>query len=371
MLPYKQIITVGIWFLIWNASPFIAQQPTCDVENRFGVVDHLSWRFLYSQEDMDRALDMMNAAGIGWIRLNWSWKDIEPEQGQLNYDQFDKVAVSAAEHRIQLLAILTSIPPWSSTAPDELKEQYGNLAPVDRYRPADIEDWLLYARRVVERYDGDGHEDAPGSPRISHWEVWNEPNLKLFWPPAPDPAEYVQLLARTHEAIMGADPSAIVVLGGLSGSGVRPDGTGYLQRIYELEGASYFDVVSVHHYLHPTLGKIEQLESALTATREVMDTNGDSDIPLWLTEIGWSDAPNAWGAPTSPPEEIAQWLTDVYTAALPAEKIFWYNFRNIFDGSAEVEHNFGLVKNDFTPKSAYEAYASVTQDFDCIVMEVR
>jgi hypothetical protein len=161
------------------------------------------------------------------------------------------------------------------------------------------------------------------------------------------------------------------VLSGLSGSGVRKDGTGYLQKIYELGGAPYFDVVSVHHYLHPTLGTIEQLGSALTATREVMDANGDSDIPLWLTEIGWSDAPNAWGAPTASSDEIALWLVEVYTAPLPTDKIFWYNFRNIFDESEEVEHNFGLVKHDFTPKVAYEAYAAVTKASDCVVIELH
>ena len=89
-----------------------------------------------------------------------------------------------------------------------------------------------------------------------------------------------------------------------------------------------------------------------------MDENGDADIPLWLTEIGWSDAPDAWGQPTATPEEVAAFLTRVYTG-LPVDKIFWYNFRNIFDGSPDVEHNFGLVNNDFTPKPSYQAYAAL------------
>jgi polysaccharide biosynthesis protein PslG len=359
-------ISLSVGMLLARAG-FIIGRTDCESfsqEGRFGVVENLSWQFLYGPKDIDRALDMMVTAGINWVRLNWSWKDIEPEQGQFNYSQFDRVVAAAAERDVQLLAILTSVPPWSSTAPDELKNQYGNLAPVDRYRPANPDDWKLYVQWVVERYDGDGLEDAPGSPRIGHWEVWNEPNLSLFWPPEPDVREYVELLKISYEAITQADPSATVVLGGLSGSGINAEGTGYLQQIYKLGGAPYFDIVSVHHYLHPIEGKLERLQVNLLALREVLDTY-DADIPIWLTEIGWSDAPNAWGSPTVSEQEIAEFLIAVYSTELPVEKIFWYNFRNIVDGSSEVEHNFGLVHSDFTPKPAYDAYKAVTQQREC------
>jgi hypothetical protein len=297
---------------------------------------------------------MMSAAGIGWVRLNWSWKDFQPQEGEFHFEQFDTVAEMAAEHGIHLLPILTAVPAWASTAPEALIAERGNLAPVDRYRPRDLDEWLTYIHTVVERYDGDGIDDAPGSPRVTHWEVWNEPNLALFWPPIPDAAEYVSLLAATHTEIMTADASATVVLGGLSGADA-----GYLQAIYDAGGAPFFDVMSIHFYIHPTLGSISGLQNALTSTRDLLAANGDAEIPIWLTEIGWSDAPNAWGQPTATQAEIAAFLTQIYTLPLEAEKIFWYDFRNIFDGSPEVEHNFGLVYNDFTPKPAYEAYVEI------------
>ena len=325
-----------------------------DDTNRFGVVDHLTWRFLYSAEAMDTALTMMTEAGIGWVRTNWSWKDFQPEEGPFIFEQFDMVARLASEHGVNLLPILTAVPAWASTAPAALIAERGNLSPVDRYRPRDMDEWLTYVRTVVERYDGDGIDDAPGSPHISHWEVWNEPNLALFWPPEPNVEEYVSLLASTHAEVMRTDPTATVVLGGLSGPGGE-----YLQAVYDVGGATYFDVVSVHLYIHPTLGSVEGLQDALEGTRRTLALNGDQDTSIWLTEIGWSDAANAWGQPTASQLEIADMLTEVYEASLEADKIFWYNFRNIFDDSPDVEHNFGLVYNDFTPKAAYEAYAEV------------
>ena len=334
--------------------------PPSRMENRYGVVAHLSWRFLYDEMEMTRAVEMMEAAGIGWVRLNWSWKDMQPEAGDpFNYTQFDLAARLTAENGIQLMPILFSIPAWAGTAPPELIAEKGSLAPVDRYRPADWETWRTYVQNVVERYDGDGIDDAPGSPRISHWEVWNEPNIALYFPPAPNAQEYLDLLKLTHDTVMQADPTATIILGGMAGTGVNEEGTGFIQQLYDLGAADYFDVVSIHIYVYPGEGAVEAVQERVAFTRAVMDDHGDSEKPLFLSEIGWSDAPNAWGQPTVPQEDIAAFLREVYTAPLPADVIFWYNFRNIFDDSADVEHNFGLVYNSFAPKPAYLAYQEV------------
>lgn len=331
---------------------------SADGINRFGVNEPMGWTGLYPPERMAQSLDMMAEMGIGWVRLNWAWKDLQPQPGAFDYSHYDTIIELAAQRHIQVLPVLAAVPAWSSTAPDDLKAKYGNLSPIDRYRPQHIEDWLNYVRNVVERYDGDGIDDAPGSPRMSYWEVWNEPNIALFWPPKPNAAEYKALLAATHDAILSADPTAKVVLGGLTQGGVNADRSGYLQELYDAGAALYFDVVSVHWYSYPKLGAAP-VQNAIETVRAVMNDNGDPSKPIWLTEIGWSDAPNAWNAPTVSKEDVAKYLTAVYTAPLPVEAIFWYNFRNIFLNSPDVEHNFGLVYADFTPKPAFEAYKAL------------
>jgi hypothetical protein len=324
--------------------------------NRFGVNEPLGWPSLYPPERLERSLSAMAEAGIGWVRLNWAWKDIQPQEHILDYAHLDDIARIAAEHQIEILPILMTVPAWSSTAPDELKAARGSLSPVDRYQPADINDWLAYVRNAVERYDGDGIDDAPGSPRMDYWEVWNEPNISPFWPPAPSAAEYLAFLMATHQAIREADPTVKVILGGLANAGFNGDGSSYLQDLYELGAAPYFDVVSIHIYSYPEHGAGPVL-SIVERVRALMDTNGDTGKPLWLTEIGWSDAPNAWGAPTVSQDTMATYVSDVLSAPLPVDLIFWYNFRNIFPNSTEVEHNFGLIHADYTPKPAFEAYA--------------
>jgi hypothetical protein len=328
-------------------------------ENRIGVVEPLGWTGLYPPDRMARVLDMMAGAGVGWVRLNWAWKDIQPEEGPFDYSHYDMIATMTTERGIEVLPILSAVPAWASTAPPELIAARGNLSPVDRYRPRDLNTWLTYVGNVVERYDGDGIEDAPGSPRFRYWEVWNEENLALFWPPEPDVEEYVALLIATREIILEADPSARIVLGGMAGTGIDPDGGGYLQAIYDAGAAEYFDVVSAHPYSHPMFGVLP-LQTGVESVRTVMEMNEDEGTPLWLTEVGWSDAPNAWGAPTASQESIASFLTAVYTAPVEADVIFWYNFRDIFPDSPDVEHNFGLLEGDFTPKPAFEALKALT-----------
>lgn len=327
--------------------------------NRFGVVEHFNWPYLYTSETRTQAMTMMSEAGIQWVRFNWSWKDMQPQAGEFDYSHLDAVARDAAIHNLQLVPILFAVPAWASTAPPELIAERGNLSPVDRYCPADINTWLTYVQNVVERYDGDGFQDAPNSPRLAYWEVWNEPNISAFWPPKPDVEEYLDLLVQTHTTIKSADPTAKVILGGLAGPGVNKDGEGFLPAIYEAGGAGHFDIVSIHIYIHPTEGGIEDVQESIAATRAVMDNYGDTETPIWLTEIGWSDAENAWGRSTVSQEEIADFLEQVYTAPLDAEVIFWYNFRDIFPDSPDVEHNFGLVNADLTLKPAFERYAAV------------
>lgn len=327
-------------------------------QSRFGVVEPLGWEGLYPRERMERALDMMAETGIRWVRLNWTWKDMQPQEGSFDYSQYDMIVTVATERGVEALPILFAVPAWASTAPPELIAERGNLSPVDRYRPRDMNTWLTYVRNVVERYDGDGVEDAPGSPRLRYWEVWNEPNIALFWPPEPNVNEYVALLIATHDTILAADPTAKVVLGGMAGTGVNPGDGGFLQDIYDAGAASYFDVVSIHPYSHPMFGAAP-LQAVVESVRTVMNSNGDESTPLWLTEVGWSDAPNAWDAPTASQESIASFLTSVYTTPLEVEVIFWYNFRDIFADSPDVEHNFGLLEGDFSPKPAFEAYRAL------------
>src|SRR5437667_409485 len=87
------------------------------------------------------------------------------------------------------------------------------------YWGMNVYDYAQFAGWMAERYDGDGIDDAPGSPRIAAWEIWNEPNDTQLWPNIGGGADarkrrYGDLLVAAYQAIKAADPTATVLTGG-------------------------------------------------------------------------------------------------------------------------------------------------------------
>ncbi len=120
-------------------------------------------------------------------------------------------------------------------------------------------EWAFFVGRIVERYDADGLADAPGSPRLDYYSLWNEPDW-LPWPERPtNPAsrllrgwygmtlaDLARLVFISHQAARYADPTAKVglqicfeqTLGFLLDDAVYP-------------AAQYLDFVDFHTYAGP------------------------------------------------------------------------------------------------------------------------
>jgi hypothetical protein len=150
---------------------------------------------------------------------------------------------------------------------------------VINYPPKDPEAFVDYAADLARRY-----------PQIQSWEVWNEPNTSFFWRPAVDVEAYTNLLKKTYQVLKGVNPTAKVVLGGLSpgNSAGRADAASapdFLGQIYERGCGAFFDAVTYHAYGD---GPPESwLANTLLELRKVMDSHGDISKPIWITEIGF------------------------------------------------------------------------------------
>lgn len=82
----------------------------------------------------------------------------------------------------------------------------GRSIGADPTPPADLEKYAQIARHVVLHYNqGWAHGFYY---RIRYWEVWNEPDFKVFWTGTPQ--QYYQLYEHTARAVKAADPAALV-----------------------------------------------------------------------------------------------------------------------------------------------------------------
>lgn len=332
---------------------------------KYGVAEHLRWSVPdYEVPDVVRQIA---EAGIQFVRMDFNWDLIESVKGMFDFSRFDNIVSLLHASNIQVLPIPYCSARWSSSSsgPD-----------FNVYPPRSVEEFASFIGRVVEHYDADGDIDAPGRPQIDCYEIWNEENITQFWRPNPDPAKYVELLKASFYAAKYVNPFCCVVLGGLAGNGVDmgwepAESKHFLQKIYDNGGKGFFDVVAIHPYVYPVpvSSALRTLQTLVNATKAVMKRNHD-DKPLWITEIGWSTFPNAWNNPTVSEEEVAVWLTKVYTELKGVDKIFWHNFRDIgfnpdldrfwgYSGD-NVEHHFGLTRSDGSLKPAYYAYKQVT-----------
>jgi len=225
---------------------------------------------------------------------------------------------------------------------------YGGGFPLtDRARGA----FAAYARFAATNYRG----------RIRHYEVWNEWNGGMGQTNPTDemksPESYLPLLQATYAAVKQADPSAIVIGGAVDGN-VR-----WTERLVELGGMRYMDVLSIHPYMFHAGkdGTPENLVRLLADLgRRLAAKNGGIIPPLYVTETGWPTTTAVAGGVA--PETAADYLVRAYLGVrtLPFVKgMWWYELQNSGSDPGNVQHNFGLTDPNLAPKPAYHAMRAV------------
>jgi hypothetical protein len=195
---------------------------------------------------------LVRGLGVGTVRVNsasypfTSWLDWRRDRdAQERTDRYIAVLQEAGLEPVVVLG------PWPGN-------QTANHT--ERYLPDDMQAYSAWVRRFVERYDGDGEDDAPGLQRpVRFWEVDNEPDLHNRVAPRGatrevDPAtfetpeEYAQVLVATAAAIHQAQPDAVVLSAGTFHT-AKSHGRRYLERVLAEPGAAQaVDVLSVHAY---------------------------------------------------------------------------------------------------------------------------
>lgn len=234
---------------------------------RFGAVAHLLWG---DTQTALRDLDALAAAGLGVVRFDVSWRNMEPEPGRIDgLDRLDAVVAAIAERGMRPIVTVIETPAWAN----------GDRGPWTP--PEDPASYARFVATLAGRY---------ATVTDIAWEIWNEPNDAAFWEPAPDPRAYAELLAAAASAIRAADPGATV----LGGSILYGDAA-YLQALYDAGARGTFDGLAVHPYARgrppgDTTDRYHSFAGALDDLRGVMVANGDAMTPMWITEVGWTTA---------------------------------------------------------------------------------
>jgi hypothetical protein len=253
----------------------------------------------------DETLRLASEGGFDAVVQVFSWFEIEPTREEWHWEYPDFVVRAAEHYGLDLIVRLDGLPAW--VAEEATAGQADSLS----------DDYAAFASTVAQRYRG----------QIRGYIVWNEPNLAREWDGCPpDPVAYTELLRRAHGAIKAADPEATVVSAGLASTNHRDaeamDDRAFLEAMYQAGAGDYFDVLGAHPYgfAYPPddpRGAHDGLNLArLLDLREIMEAHGDSDKPIWVTELGWTTAgvdEGSWLTVT--PQQQADYLTGAWRRA--------------------------------------------------------
>jgi hypothetical protein len=242
--------------------------------------------------DLSQQFNLMVSSGVESVRAVFNWGAAQPYKTAADVpsdqqDRFttvggvptdfsttDEVVGDAALRHLTVLPIVLYSPAWDS------RENRHGFDPPQRTGP-----YASYLTALIGRYGPHGSywSSHPGVPKvpIRMWQVWNEPNLLLYWT-QPFAKTYVPLLKAAHDAIKRADHGAKVVLGALTNFAWKSIG-----QIYAIKGArNLFDVASVNGFTKQVSGVI----TFLHLMRRAMNRFNDASKPLMATEVSWPSA---------------------------------------------------------------------------------
>jgi hypothetical protein len=220
--------------------------------------------------------------------------------------------------------------------------------------------YAQYAAALVARYGPGGefwraNADLPRVP-VTTVEIWNEPNLPLFWGGRPDPAAYADLFLGARAAVKRAGPGVRLMVGGL-GEGA-PE---FLRAMYTARPAlrGQVDAVGLHPYAQTPEGAIR----AVAGLRQALDGLGERHVPIELTEAGW---PTRGGAEIVATEkERAQYLVrlaeDVAGSDCGVGSFLVYTWATPERRLHDSEDWFGLHDRAGRPRLSGRAYAALVR----------
>jgi len=240
------------------------------------------------------------------------WTHLQPTKETWNFTKLDLDVAMAKINKVSILLPLGLSPQWASSRPNE-ESGYGRGNAAE---PTSIEDWRSYVRTVGIRYKN----------RINAYEIWNEPNDKVFF--SGTTSKLVELTCVAYLTLKAIDASIIVVSPAYTGE----ENIGKLEEFLAMGGGKCIDVVSYHLYVTPS--PPEAIPSLVERIRQAMKRQGLEHLPLWNTETGW-EIKNTDGTPEGKPsdywlrvgsEQSAAFVARAFllSSAYGVDRFYWY-----------------------------------------------
>ncbi len=238
-------------------------------------------------QSLDVGLDATSDVHGTWVRMDFNWFQAEPAQGAIDFSLYDQIVDNARSRSLNVLAVIGYTPAWASS---------GNVDGADTLNDVPVAGaYEAFVSAAVQHFQG----------RVTHWELWNEPNLTTFFEGTAQ--QYVDLILKPGaDALRAHCPDCLVVAPGLATVGGAWDV--WMQTVFT-QAADKVDIVSGHDYAgfpqdDPSAGqsspsfyskleahRVKKIGDTVVyedplSLRECMVKFGVASKPFWLTETG-------------------------------------------------------------------------------------
>ncbi len=275
-------------------------------------------------------IKMIADAGFRWVRMDFVWEATEKTRGRYDFSAYDRLLDSLQPFDLGALLIL----------------DYGNQL-YDNGAPPRTEN----ARRAFADWAGAAARHFAGRRVI--WEVYNEPNNKMFWRPQPDVNEYVALALAVARAFRAAAPNEKLI-GPATGIDFP-----FLEACFKAGLLDYWTAVSVHPYRQTDPEEAandycrlrKMIERYRTPTGRGSErvspktlASSNTETPIISSEWGYS---SVWRGMSDEKQGalLAREMLTNLANDIPIS--IWYDWRDDGADANEPEHHFGLVRNAY------------------------
>lgn len=258
------------------------------------------------QADWDEAMRRVgpDQLAVKWIKLQIAWEDMQPNGPDDISPYFQRIHLyleDADRRQLNIMLSVAKAPQWARSTQDQ------------EGPPDDPQAFANFLSIMLREF---------GSV-VDAIEIWNEPNLAREWTGGlpMSGAGYMQLFAPAYQAIRAYSPSIQIITAGLAPTGNLTgtvDDRSYLRQMYAAGLGSYRDIaIGIHPYSwanspDETCCGVSGWDNDphfffadnIRDTRQIMVSNGHSDLQMWVTEFGWA----SWDGFPGQPKQDSQWV---------------------------------------------------------------
>lgn len=239
--------------------------------------------------------------------------------------------------------------------------------------PRDLAKWGALIEALVNHFTA-----RYGAAEVESWffEVWNEPNLDIFFASASPFEDYMKLYSITAQAVKRVSSRYLV-------GGPATAGCGWINEFIEacVCNSLPVDFVSTHAYgvdgfvdefgenTQKLIADDDSVSKEMRQTRSMIKESSLPDLPLYFTE--WSSSFSPRDNAHDSYHEAAFVLTRIKKAYTHVDAMSYWVFSDIFEesgpGPAPFHGGFGMLNVTGLKKPAYFAYNYLNKLGDTIL----